>query len=68
MWYCWETKIEMVARLLRYLPPMNLAVLSCVHLAASMTAAFWSVRGLQKQIYPVAERFVDLQIDEEVAV
>lgn len=66
--YCWEANVEKVVRLLRYLPPTNLAALSLLHLAGAMTAAFWSVRALQKQIYPVADRFVDLQMDEEVAV
>jgi hypothetical protein len=33
-----------------------------------MTAAVWTVRALEKQVYPVAGRFVDLQMDEEVAV
>ena len=66
--YCWKAGIDQVVRILRYLPPMQLAILSTVHLAAAMTAAFWSVRALQKQIYPVADRFVDLQMDEEVEV
>lgn len=68
LWYCWEKDVQQVAELLRYLMPLHLAALSALHLAAAMTAAFWSVRALQKQVYPVADRFVDLQMDEEVAV
>jgi hypothetical protein len=68
LWYCWEAGIDQVVRILRYLPPMQLAILSGLHLGAAMTAAFWTVRALQKQIYPVADRFVDLKMDEEVAV
>lgn len=68
LWYCWEANIEKVVQLLRYLPPTHLAALSALHLVAAMTAACWSVRALQKQIYPVADRFVDLQLDEEVAL
>lgn len=65
---CKEKAVEMVTRMLPYLPPMTLAALSVVHLAAAMTAAVWTVRTLEKQVYPVAERFVDLQMDEEVTV
>ena len=68
LWGCKGRGIEMVTRMLPYLPPMTLAALSAVHLAAAMTAAVWTVRTLEKQVYPVAERFVDLQMDEEVTV
>ena len=68
LWICNAKGIEMVTRMLPYLPPVTLAVLSAVHLAAAMTAAAWTVRILEKQVYPTAGRFVDLQMDEEVAV
>jgi hypothetical protein len=68
LWLCNENSVEMVTRMLPYLPPMTLAALSAVHLAAAMTAAAWTIRTLEKQVYPVAERFVDLQMDEEVTV
>lgn len=65
---CWAKNVRRVVEILRYLPPNLLAVLSLVHLAAAMAAAFWSVRAVEKQVYPVADRFADLQMDEEVAV
>ena len=68
LWGCKAKSVEMVTRILPYLPPLTLAALSAVHLAAAMTAAVWTVRALEKQVYPVAGRFVDLQMDEEVAV
>lgn len=68
LWICNEKAIEMVTQILPYLPPLTLAALSAVHLAAAMTAAHWTIRALEKQVYPVAGRFVDLQMDEEVTV
>ena len=66
LWACVEAGIEKVTQMMPYLPPVTLAALSAVHFAAALTAAFWTVRSLQKQVYPVAGRFVDLQMDEEV--
>ena len=66
LWVCKEKSVEMVTQMLPYLSTLTFAALSVVHLAASMTAAMWTVRALEKQIYPVAGRFVDLQMDEEV--
>ena len=63
---CKTRGIEMVTRMLPYLPPVTLVALSAVHLAAAMTAAAWIIRALEKQVYPVAGRFVDLPMDEEV--
>ena len=63
---CVQTNIEKVTQMLPYLPPLTMTALSVVHIAASMTAAFWTIHALQKQVYPVAGRFVDLQMDEEV--
>lgn len=68
LWFCWNGNIRQVVDIMRYLRPSHLAALSVVHLLAAVTAAFWSARGLQKQVYPVAGRFVDLQMDEEVSV
>lgn len=68
LWYCWEQNIRRVVQILRYLRPSYLCGLSALHFAAAMIVAFWSVRSMTKQVYPVAERFVDLKMDEEVAV
>ena len=65
---CKARGIEMVTRMLPYLPPVTLVVLSAVHLCAALTAAAWTIRTLEKQVYPVAGRFVDLAMDEEVTV
>ena len=66
LWACRAGGVAMVTRVLPYLPPLTMAVLSAVHLAAAMTAAWWTVRTLEKQVYPVSERFADLPMDEEV--
>lgn len=64
---CYCGGVERVREVLIYLPAAQLAALSVLHLAVSAVAGFWTVHALQKQIYPVAGRFVDLQMDEEVS-
>ena len=66
LWYCVRTGVSQVSGMMPYLSALTLAILSVVHLTASMTAGVWTVRALEKQIFPTAGRFVDLQMDEEV--
>ena len=68
IYLCWREQIERVVQILRYMLPIHLVSLCVLHLSAAMIAALWTVRSLEKQVYPVAGRFVDLQMDEEVAV
>lgn len=68
IYLCWQEQIERVVQILRYMLPIHLVSLCVLHLSAAMIAALWTVRSLEKQVYPVAGRFVDLQMDEEVAV
>lgn len=65
---CWEMQLERVVRIMRYLTPGYIAVLSLVHLAAVLAAAFWTVRAMEKQVYPVISRYEDLPLDEEDAL
>jgi len=67
LYMCRQMQIERVVRILRYLPPVLLVLLSLLHLTASMLAAWWAVSSLRKHVYPAAGRFVDLPMDEEVA-
>jgi hypothetical protein len=67
LFVCYCGGVERVREVLIYLPAAQLAALSVLHLAVSAVAGFWTVHALQKQIYPVAGRFVDLQMDEEVS-
>jgi hypothetical protein len=53
---------------LRYLPGKYIALLSGVHLIVSLFAALWVMRALGKQVYPLAGKFGDINLeDEEVA-
>lgn len=65
---CWQKNIPQVVSVLRHMLPLYFAGLSALHLAAALAAALWTIGALQKQIYPIADRFVDLQLDEEVAI
>lgn len=65
---CWQKNIPQVVSVLRHMLPLYFAGLSALHLSAALAAALWTIAALQKQIYPIADRFVDLQLDEEVAL
>ena len=65
IYLCADMGVEKIAHTLRYLPPAYIAILSAVHLAAAMFAAWWVIRALEKQVYPLAGRFSDLTIEDE---
>ena len=41
-----------------------IALLSGVHLAASLLAALWVMWALGKQVYPLAGKFTDIALDD----
>lgn len=64
IYLCAHLGVEKIAHTLRYLPPAYIAVLSAVHLAAAMVAAWWVIQALGKQVYPLSDKFTDLQIED----
>ena len=70
IWLCGSLGIERIAHILKYLPGKYIILLSAVHLAASLAAAFWSMMSLKKQVYPLAGKYSDINLDsyEEAAV
>jgi hypothetical protein len=68
IWLCGRLGIERIQHILRYLPGKYIALLSGVHLIVSLFAALWVMRALGKQVYPLAGKFGDINLeDEEVA-
>ena len=65
---CNQLGVERIAYVLRYLPPVYMAVLSGVHLAAALIAAAWILKSITKQVFPLAGKTDDLLITEEEAV
>ena len=64
IYLCAQLGVEKIAHTLRYLPPAYIAILSAVHLAAAMIAAAWVSHALAKQVYPLSDKFTDLQIED----
>lgn len=67
LWQCSRMGIERIVNILRYLPAELMAVLSAVHLAAALIAAFWLGRTVQKRVYPMFIHRDDLALDAEEA-
>ncbi len=57
--------VEKIAELIRYLPLKYALALSAVHIALTALAAVWILRYLPRQVFPLAERYEDLELDEE---
>ncbi len=64
VWLCGCNGVERIEQMLRYLPPANILILSGVHLAASLLAAVLVIRGMEKQVYPLAGKYRDLNMGE----
>ena len=62
---CGQLGIERIVHILRYLPAPYILLLSAVHLAASLAATGWVIRALGKQVYPLAGRYTDLNLDDQ---
>ena len=63
IWICGSNGIQRIAEILKYLPPKYVALLCAVHLAASLCAALWVMRALRKQVYPLAGKYSDINLD-----
>lgn len=65
---CNRLGIAQIVYVLRYLPPVYMAVLSAVHWAAALLAAAWILRAITKQVFPLAGKTDDLPMTNEEAV
>ena len=67
---CGFLGVERIAHVLKYLPGKYIALLSAVHLVTSLAAALWVMWALKKQVYPLAGKYSDINLDsyEEAAV
>ena len=61
---CGHLGVERIVNLTKYLYGPYWAVLSLVHLAASLTAGAGIIRTMKNQIYPLSARRSDLSLDE----
>ncbi len=64
VWMCGCNGVKRIEEMLRYLPPANILLLCGVHLAASLLAAVLVIRGMEKQVYPLAGKNRDLNMEE----
>lgn len=62
---CENRGVTRIVELMRYLPAVQFAVLSVVHLAASVVSALWIAHSLGQQVYPMARREMDMDFEEE---
>ena len=62
---CGASGVERIENMLKYLPPSYIIILSAVHLAASLIAGIFILRGIEKHVYPMAAKNRDILIDEE---
>ena len=57
--------IESIVRVLRYLPPMYILLLSGVHLAGTLLGALWIILTVTRQVFPLSGKQSDLRLDDE---
>lgn len=67
IWQCQIYEVKQIVHVLRYLPPMQLLILSGIHWAATFVAAAWIGRRLRRQVFPQAEKFSDISLEEGYA-
>ena len=63
IWICGSSGIQRIEEILRYLPAKYIALLMGVHLVASLIAALWVMLALKKQVYPLAGKYTDINLD-----
>jgi len=63
IWICGNSGIQRIEEILKYLPPKYIALLSGVHLTASLLVALWVMLALKKQVYPLAGKYSDINLD-----
>ena len=64
VWMCGCNGVKRIEEMLRYLPLPYVLVLSGVHLAASLLSALLVIRSMEKQVYPLAGKNRDLNLEE----
>ena len=62
---CSSLGIQRIVHLTRYLPPVYVLLLIGVHLSASLIATVWIVSSMTRQVYPLAGKQTDLELEEE---
>ncbi len=65
IWIAGGAGVEKIAELIRYLPLKYAVLLSAVHIALTALAGVWILHYLSRQVFPLAERYADLDLDEE---
>ena len=65
IWICGTAGIQRIAHILKYLPVSYVAVLCAVHIVICVLSCLWVIRGLGKQVYPLAGKYGDLELEEE---
>ena len=65
IWICGTQGVQRIANVVKYLPGSYVAVLSAVHLVISVLSCLWVIRALGKQVYPLAGKHSDLELEEE---
>lgn len=68
IWICGTNGIQRIAHILKYLPGSYVVILSTVHLAVSTLSCLWVIRALGKQVYPLAGKHSDMELEEETEV
>lgn len=64
IWMCGCNGVKRIEQMLRYLPLPYVLVLSGVHLAVSLLSALLVIRSMEKQVYPLAGKNRDLNLEE----
>lgn len=62
---CGKLGVERIVSLIRYLPPAYALILSGVHLLAGLAAGLWVMQSVGRQVYPLAGKQSDLELDGE---
>jgi hypothetical protein len=68
IWICGTNGIQRIAHILKYLPGSYVVILSTVHLIVSTLSCLWVIRALGKQVYPLAGKHSDMELEEETEV
>jgi hypothetical protein len=65
LWLCKLLGVQRIVHLLHYLPAKYLLLLSLVHLIGTALGTFGTVRAVTRQVFPLAGKHSDLQLDDE---
>lgn len=62
---CARLRVDRILNVLRYLPIGYVALLLLIHIAVSAIGGLWVVKSLRSQVYPLAGRESDLDMEQE---